>query len=109
MPKLPVGIRIQLEMMSRAILERKEYKDLDKPPHDHPDSDELTVFICQQLQAAGAKYRIRVVGASTEKGPDGEFHHCFAEVWHEPSKTWISLDPFQATKSWAADEIWEVK
>lgn len=104
---IPEGIRRQLEEMVRAIKSGQPY--LSEPPRRQQDADELTVFICYLLHKAGAKVRIRIVGASPKKGPDADFHHCFAQVFHPPSESWISLDPHQATKSWAIDEIWPIE
>jgi hypothetical protein len=107
MSEIPFGIRQQLDAMIRAI--NGDGKYLSEPPNrGGTDSDELTVFICYLLRRAGAKVRIRVVGSAPDRPPGGEFHHCFSEVFNEKTCEWISLDPHQATKSWAADEIWPI-
>jgi hypothetical protein len=106
MPEIPFGIKAQLVGMTKAI--RGEGGYVQDTPSSPGDSDELTVFICSLLRAAGAKIRIRVVRSAPHRPPDGQFHHCFTEVFHEKSGQWLSLDPHQATKSWAADEIWPI-
>lgn len=108
MSQLPDGVRKTLEQMTAFIKSGQPYQNAE-PPHSPQDADELTAFVCTLFYKAGAKVRIRVVGASPHKGPDADFHHCFTEVFHEPSGKWLSMDPFQATKSWAKDEIWPIE
>lgn len=84
------GIEKTLRQMAKCVREGTGW--ITEPPERIPSSDEVSVLIASALKAAGHRTRFVVVSSDADK----PYHHVYVEFFHEKSKSWMKVDPWQA-------------